>query len=232
MTGIAKYRSGKRPLASVIFHRLLVVFGAVLMTLTFFLVLPIIQAINEPPDKDKKIYNLSEAELPTPPAPPEEEEIIPEDPEPEPEDLTQDEQLLSLDDLQLALSGDLGGGWSTGGFGQVKLPSLTDGSGGDDASFAPGALDSDPRATYRHPPSMNGAIRAKIRSGDATVWIAFIVDENGKVISPRVLSSPDRVFNGPALAAIQKWRFEPGRSGGKAVKRPMKVPITFQRASS
>ena len=79
---------------------------------------------------------------------------------------------------------------------------------------------------------MNGAIRAKIRSGDATVWIAFIVDENGKVISPRVLSSPDRVFNGPALAAIQKWRFEPGRSGGKAVKRPMKVPITFQRASS
>lgn len=229
MTGIMKYRSGKKPLGFVILHRLGVVLGAVLLTLTFFLVLPIIQAINEKPEPDQKIYDPSLAELPTPEPPPEEEQPEEEEEEVPEEELQPDDQLLSLSQLELALSGDLGGGWGGSGFGQVKLPSLTGGADGDDAGFALGGMDQEPRARHKQSPTISSAIRARIQSGPATVWLAFIVDTDGRVIRPRVLSSPDPVFNGPALAAIKKWRYDPARSNGRPVQQPMKQPITFRK---
>lgn len=230
MTGVMKYRSGKRSLASHLVHRSLVLAGAVGLTLAFFLVLPIIQAINEPPNADQLLYGANRAELPPPVTPPVEEEA-PEDEElTPPEELEQPEQLLDLNQLELALSSDLGGGWSGAGFGQIKLPSLTGGAGKEnDAAFAGAGFDQEARATYKHSPSTNAAIRRKIQSGPGTVWLAFIVDVDGRVVQPRVLSSPDPIFEGPALAALKKWRFEPRRQNGKAVRSPMKVPITFKK---
>ncbi|MAW60589.1 MAG: hypothetical protein CMJ94_07115 [Planctomycetes bacterium] len=231
MTGVMKFRSGKRSLGSSVFHRLLTILGAVLLTLTFFLVLPIIQAINAPPEKDTMLREASAVDLPTPEAPPIEEEEPEEEEEIEEEELQQDEQLLSLDQLELALSGEISGGFGGGSFGQVKLPSLTGGSGADDAAFALGSLDQEARPRFKQGPSYNAAIRAKIQRGPATVWLAFIVDESGQVIMPRVVSSPDPAFNAAALAAIKKWRFDPARSNGKPVRQPMKLPMTFQKSS-
>jgi len=42
-----------------------------------------------------------------------------------------------------------------------------------------------------------------------------------------VQSSPDPVFERPALTAVKQWKFEPGKRGGQAVRFRMRVPITF-----
>lgn len=230
MTGVLKYRSGKQSLRARLMHRGMVVVGAMGFTLAFFLVLPIIQAINEGPSADQMLYQAGRAELPPPTPPPVEEEQPEEEEITPPEELDQPEQLLDLNQLELALRSDLGGGWGGAGFGQIKLPSLTGGPGNeDDALFAGAGFDQEARATYKHSPSTNAAIRRKIQDRPGTVWLAFIVDVDGRVVQPRVLSSPDPIFEGPALAALKKWRFEPRRQNGKAVRSPMKVPITFKK---
>ena len=58
--------------------------------------------------------------------------------------------------------------------------------------------------------------------------IAFVVDENGNVQNVRVLSSSQREFEPAAMAAIQKWKFRPGRKGGKAVPVTMSVLLNFR----
>ena len=35
-------------------------------------------------------------------------------------------------------------------------------------------------------------------------------------------------FEQPALQAVRRWRFEPGKRGGKPVSFKMRVPITFK----
>lgn len=57
--------------------------------------------------------------------------------------------------------------------------------------------------------------------------IAFVVDENGNVQNVRVLSSSQREFEPAAMAAIQKWKFRPGRKDGKAVSVAMSVLLNF-----
>ena len=52
-------------------------------------------------------------------------------------------------------------------------------------------------------------------SGD--VVVEFIISANGDVIDTRVVRSSHREFEVPAMQAVQKWKFKPGRKGGKAV---------------
>jgi protein TonB len=59
------------------------------------------------------------------------------------------------------------------------------------------------------------------------VHIIFIVDKDGRVKSPLVQKSTNPAFDNAALAAIRRWRFEPGKRGGNAVQFRMRAPITF-----
>lgn len=59
------------------------------------------------------------------------------------------------------------------------------------------------------------------------VVIAFICDTNGEVRDPYVTRSSHREFEANALMAIQKWKFRPGKKGGKAVNTRMSVPLIF-----
>jgi protein TonB len=62
-------------------------------------------------------------------------------------------------------------------------------------------------------------------SGKATV--RFVVDADGHVRpgSAYAVSSTQREFESPAIQAVSKWRFRPGRRGGQAV--PSLAEITF-----
>jgi len=60
-----------------------------------------------------------------------------------------------------------------------------------------------------------------------TVYVLFIVDQDGRVKEPKVQKSDHPAFEAPALNAVKKWRFEPGKMGGKAVQFRMRVPMTF-----
>ncbi len=207
-------------------QRVLTVLGAVTMTTTFFLVLPIIQAISAPPANDL-VLNTVETAMEPPPPPPPEEEIEEEEPEEEePPQLEEQAQPLDLSQLELALDpGGLSDGWTTGDF-AVDLGSVTDGAKDVDALFSLADLDQAPRAIYQPSPVLDAKVRKK---APGTVYILFIVDERGRVQDPIVQSSPDPVFERPALNAIKKWRFEPGKRKGEAVRFRMRVPITFPK---
>jgi periplasmic protein TonB len=59
------------------------------------------------------------------------------------------------------------------------------------------------------------------------VVLQFIVDTNGDVRDVIVLRSSQREFEAAAQQAVYKWKFRPGRKGGKAVNVRMQIPIVF-----
>lgn len=68
---------------------------------------------------------------------------------------------------------------------------------------------------------------AKSRGLTAEVVVEFIVDEQGQVTAEHVVRSTDRVFEEATLQAVRKWRFEPGKKDGQAVKFRLQVPVVF-----
>lgn len=52
---------------------------------------------------------------------------------------------------------------------------------------------------------------------EGEVVVEFIVDTNGDVRNPFVVRSTQREFEAAAIQAVSKWKFRPGRRGGRAV---------------
>ena len=210
-------------------YHLWVILGALVLTLAFFIVLPLMQTISKPPTEDLFLtdMDLSNAE-PPPPSPPEQE------PEPEPEseekppELTEEAAPLDLSQLEMALNPDFGSGWMGGGDFAVKLNTITSSSKEDDmnAIFSMADLDQKPQIMYQPGPNYTPKLRTK---APGQVNIIFIVDERGRVVDPRIRNSSDPIFEKPALDAVKKWKFEPGKRGGQAVRFRMLAPITFPK---
>lgn len=59
------------------------------------------------------------------------------------------------------------------------------------------------------------------------VVVDFIVDTNGDVQNAYALRSTQREFESAAVQAVSKWKFKPGRKGGRDVPTHMQVPIVF-----
>ncbi len=59
------------------------------------------------------------------------------------------------------------------------------------------------------------------------VDVGFIVTTTGDVVDAYVIRSTNRAFEAPALQAVSRWKFRPGRRGGRAVNTRMSVPIVF-----
>lgn len=207
-------------------HGFVLVSGAAGITLTFFLVLPIIQAIGGSPTDRRDLIPVDTGQLePPPPPPPEEQEEEEPEPEEEPPELEQDVTPLSLDQLEVAMNPGIGSGWLAGDF-TIDLSNVA-GKGGDvDALFSLADLDQKPRAIYRPQPVLTEAIR---RKAPGTVYVIFEVDANGRVQNPKIQRSPDPVFDRAAITAVKKWKFEPGKRKGEPVRFRMRVPITFPK---
>lgn len=63
---------------------------------------------------------------------------------------------------------------------------------------------------------------------EGEVNLSFIVEVDGSVSNPVVVSSDNDGFNASAIAAVSNWRFFPGRlRDGKPVRVRMAVPIKF-----
>jgi periplasmic protein TonB len=86
-------------------------------------------------------------------------------------------------------------------------------------------LDQQPAAKFQAKPAYPFDMRRQGITGNVT--IQFIVDTNGDVRDPFVVKSDHREFEQPALQAVAKWKFRPGRKGGRAVNTRMMVPMQF-----
>lgn len=207
-------------------HFLKVIIGALGLTLAFFLVLPLIQTLSKPPRTDLNVQSVDTAQLDTPDPPPEPEEE--EEPEPEeepPPELSEETPPLDLSQLELALNPGFGEGMMQGDF-AVNLKTVAGGNDGVDALFSLSDLDQKPRVIYQASPVMTKDLRKK---APGTVYVLFIVDKNGRVENPIIQSSTDPVFERPVLNVIKKWKFEPGKRNGQAVRCRMRIPITFPK---
>ncbi|MEJ5259717.1 MAG: energy transducer TonB [Anaerohalosphaeraceae bacterium] len=208
-----------------VFQRLAVLLGGIGLTLLFFLILPLMQTLAKPPAADLILRPVDTARLDAPPPPPEEKP--PQEPEPEdsPPELTEEAPPLTLEQLTLALNPTLSGSWMEGDF-AVSLQNVAAETKNAEALFSIADLDQKPRVIYQPSPLMTKELRKKT---PGTVYIIFVVDEQGRVENPTVQSSTDPIFEKPALNAVKQWKFEPGRRNGQPVKFRMRVPITFPK---
>jgi TonB family protein len=147
---------------------------------------------------------------------------------------------MSLSALEDALSGaDMASG--DGGFFQNSVDFSSGGriggtgkgtevdEGGEGGAFAIAELDQRPRAILQTAPQYPYELRQKKIEG--TVSVLFIVDETGRVVNPRIETSPNPGFERPVLEAVRQWRFEAAVRGGKKVAARMRVPLRFSAGS-
>jgi protein TonB len=205
-------------------QRVLAICGALVLTLAFFLVLPLIQAITDQPSPDRVLYDINTAIIPPPPPPPEDEPEPEDEEEESPPDLAEEAPLLDLAQLEIALEPGLAAGL-LGDF-TMKLGSIAAGGEEVDALFTMADLDQEPRVIYQPGPEITQKLRAR---GGGSVRVLFIVDQRGRVQSPIVQSSPDPIYERPAIETVKRWRFEPGKRHGEAVRFRMRVSITFPK---
>jgi periplasmic protein TonB len=191
--------------------------------LLLFIAIPLIQAISTGLKDPNRINELSinlppppVLELDTPPPPKKEDQK---------EDIEMEKEppRLSLDQLDLALNpstGDMMAGFA------LDLSLDADSLGTSDLIFDIEDVEDKPRPIRQiapvYPPQLK---RQRI---EGTVNIVFIVDQVGNVIAPRVEHSTHPEFEKPALDAIRRWKFTPGKKGGEEVRVRVRAPLVFR----
>ena len=63
---------------------------------------------------------------------------------------------------------------------------------------------------------------------EGTVFVQFVVDENGNVVDPVCVREPGGGTCEEALRAVRAAKFEPGRQRGKPVKVRFSLPVRFR----
>ncbi len=86
-------------------------------------------------------------------------------------------------------------------------------------------LDQTPVARFQARPQYPFALRRGGVAGEAVV--DFIVDTNGDVRNAYAIRATHADFGKAAVAAVEQWKFKPGRKGGRDVNTHMQVPIVF-----
>ena len=94
--------------------------------------------------------------------------------------------------------------------------------------FDPSKLDQQPQARAKVPPQYPFEMRRAGITGE--VLVEFIVDSNGDVRNAFAVRSTQREFETAAVQAVSKWKFRPGKKGGRAVNTRMQQPISFSLA--
>lgn len=82
-----------------------------------------------------------------------------------------------------------------------------------------------PRLLNAVHPEFPAELNKTLNSG--TVEVVFIVDTDGCVQEPKVVTSTHPAFEGPAVAALLKWTFAPATKGGRPFAMRMRQAIRF-----
>lgn len=206
-----------------VFSKSLVIVGGFFAALGLFIAIPMIQAITTGL-KDPNKLNEVDFVLPPPPVleieitPPPKKEI-----EEEEIEMEKTPPRLSLDQLDLALNPSTGDMMS--GF-VLDLSLDADSLGTDDIIFEIEDVEEKPRPIRQIAPTYPPTLKRQKING--SVIIVFVVDSMGNVIAPRVEESTHMEFEKPAIEAIRRWKFSPGKKDGKPVKVRVRAPLIFK----
>ncbi|HTL66882.1 MAG TPA: energy transducer TonB [Lacunisphaera sp.] len=102
--------------------------------------------------------------------------------------------------------------------GVINIPVMRPGAGfghGIKDLFDINNLDQRPQARVQPQPNYPYEMSRAGISGE--VVVEFIINTNGDVVQTQVVRSSHREFEQPALQAVAKWKFKPGKKGGRTV---------------
>ncbi len=227
--------------AAVVFHGAVLLFGGILFmdrdkdagshgTVELVSDLDTVEEKKKPEDEPEKPAQESEELATEEETPPDAAEIL-RNLDVSPLDSAPALEEASLGAIDAALSGIGGGGdfadaLSFASGGRIGGTGKAGEMGVDmEQAFSLAEIDQKPRVIFQESPVIPSEMRGKKTEG--VVYIAFVVDAAGRVVSPRVEKSSHPAFEAPALDAIKKWKFEPGVRAGQRVPSKMKVNIHF-----
>ncbi len=87
------------------------------------------------------------------------------------------------------------------------------------------ALDAPLKPLSRRSPLFPTGVANNVLAGEA--MIECLIDEDGRVRVPRVVSATEPAFGYAAVQASAAWWFEPPKAGGKAVVVRVRLPFAF-----
>jgi TonB family protein len=119
--------------------------------------------------------------------------------------------------------GGIGDGKGTG-VGPGRGPGAGPGSGG--GIYTVGGGVSAPRVLYDPDPDFTEQARRARHQGTVILWL--IVGPDGKAHDIQVRQSLGMGLDEKAVAAVQNWRFDPGRLNGTPVPVQIQVAVNFQ----
>ncbi|HEX3728646.1 MAG TPA: TonB family protein [Opitutaceae bacterium] len=102
-------------------------------------------------------------------------------------------------------------------------PNVLHGGGG--RVYQLNELDQQPMPVAQAAPHYPDAAKVSGSSGQA--MIEFTIGANGSTADVHAVNSSDPSFADAATAAVQQWRFQPGRKGGQPVGVLTQVPMVF-----
>ena len=109
----------------------------------------------------------------------------------------------------------------------INLGGATQGLSKEKFVFETYELDQAPRAVVKTPPVY--PYKAREQHVEGVVQIKILVRDDGSVGEVLVLDSrPKDVFDDAVLAAVPRWRFEPGKVGGKTVTSWVVTALHFK----
>jgi protein TonB len=200
--------------------------ASLIATAGVFLIIPFSQ-LAQNPKRTLELRKASVAEVP----PPVEDTFIPPPIEPERAQDEVPEPQLAETPQQIPLSADLdvvvGAGGALSGFGEIRALTAVEAVQQD--TFDVGELEKRPEPIAQVSPAYPAELRKARVEGVVTV--VFLLNEEGRVESPKVETSTRPEFEKPALDAIRKWRFRPGMKDGEAVRTYIRVPMRFRVTS-
>ena len=109
--------------------------------------------------------------------------------------------------------------------GMIVIPSGNRGLGKGIQVFDISKLDKVPSAKFQQSPQYPFEMRRAGVTGE--VVVDFIVDTEGNVKNAYAARSTQREFEAAAVQAVNKWKFNIGKVGGRPVNFHMQVPISF-----
>jgi periplasmic protein TonB len=205
------------------------ILAAVILTVLFFVAQPILTKLSVTKTGEKKYKPLVISQR-KPPPPPEEDDLDQkvEQKEKIAETPRQSQaRLASTPKIDMAAAGMGGGGiGGTIEIGSVLKREFQISDSLFVSAFKISEVDQPPRPLKTTPPKY--PFEAKQKGVTGRVVLRFVVDSNGNVKEPQIVSAePKGIFENAALEAVVNYRFRPAMKGGKAVDCICKLPISF-----
>jgi len=93
------------------------------------------------------------------------------------------------------------------------------------AIFAASDLDERPRGVAQRSAVYPRSMKTDGTTGQAE--IEFIIDRDGRVLFPRIVSASHEDFGWAAATAVAQWKFNPPLRNGQRVEARMSIPVMF-----